>query len=123
MHGPPRRRSVFFPPSVLPRYTMSMTTFIVLLGGILIGCLLMWRVMAVAERKALRPHMRDVEYDPAKRAVIVFVRAHGTVNLTQVERMLDLRSMTALRYLEQMVHDGILKQQGHRGPGTFYTLV
>jgi DNA-binding IclR family transcriptional regulator len=54
--------------------------------------------------------------------VLRHLRSHGTINLSQLERLMDIRGTTALRYLDQMVRDGILKQQGHRGGDAFYTL-
>ena len=92
------------------------------LAGMLIGAAAMWWAQDVARRRTVRPHVLDVEYLPAKRAVVRHLRFHGTINLVQLERMLDISGTTALRYLDQMVHDGLLKQQGHRGTGAFYTL-
>lgn len=92
------------------------------LTGTLLGVLVTWRLLTVAQRRAVRPHILDSQYLPAKRAVVRYLRAHGTLNLTQLERMMDIRGTTALRYLDQMVHDGLLKQQGHRGGDAFYTL-
>lgn len=82
----------------------------------------MWWVQELARRHATRPHVFDTEYAPAKRAVVHHLRTHGTLNLMQLERMLSISGTTALRYLDQMVHDGLLKQQGHRSKGAFYTL-
>ena len=82
----------------------------------------MFLVQRSAFRASVRPHVLDTDYGPAKRAVVRHLRVHGTINLAQLERMLDITGMTALRYLDQMVHDGVLKQQGHRGAGAFYTL-
>lgn len=79
-------------------------------------------VQMVAHRHGSRPHVYDTEYGPAKRAVIRHLRMHGTINLMQLERMLDITGTTSLRYLDQMVHDRIVKLQGHRGKGAFYTL-
>lgn len=82
----------------------------------------MWWVQSVAYRRSVRPHVLDTDYLPAKRAVVRHLRFHGTINLAQLEHMLDISGVTALRYLDQMVHDGLLRQQGHRGTGAFYTL-
>lgn len=95
----------------------------VFLGGALVGAALMWWVQIIARRHGARPHTLDAQYNPAKRAVVRHLRVHGTINLMQLERMLDITGTTALRYLDQMVHEGALKQQGHRGKGAFYTLV
>lgn len=99
-----------------------MTQALLVLTGMLIGAALMLWVQRSAYRASVRPHVLDNDYGPAKRAVLRHLRVHGTVNLAQLERMLDISGMTALRYLDQMVHDGLLKQQGHRGKGAFYTL-
>lgn len=99
-----------------------MSIALTFLGGALIGVATMWWVQRVAWRRAVRPHVLDTEYGPAKRAVIHHLRVHGTLNVQQLERMLDIPGTTALRYLDQMVHDGFLRQQGHRGTGAFYTL-
>lgn len=82
----------------------------------------MWWVQVTARQHSVRPHVLDTDYLPAKRAAVRHLRVHGTLNLAELERMLDIRGTTALRYLDQMVHDGLLKQQGHRGTGAFYTL-
>lgn len=93
------------------------------LAGVLLGVVITWVLLAHAQRSVVRPHVLDNEYEPAKRAVIRHLRVHGTLNLQQLERMLDITGTTALRYLDQMVHDGLLKEQGHRGRAAFYTLV
>jgi hypothetical protein len=52
------------------------------------------------------------------------LRAHGTVNLSQVEQLLSIRGITAMRYLDQMERDGLLKLHAHAGKvaaGSFYT--
>jgi Fic family protein len=95
---------------------------LVSLAGALVGAAAMWWVQRTAWRRSVRPHVLDTEYGPAKRVVIHHLRIHGTLNLQQLERMLDITGTTALRYLDQMVHDGLLQQQGHRGTGAFYTL-
>ena len=92
------------------------------LVGMLLGVIVTWWLLQTAQRRAVRPHMLDSQYLPSKRAVLRHLRSHGTLSLTQLERMMDIRGTTALRYLDQMVHDGLLKQQGHRGGDAFYTL-
>jgi len=93
----------------------------VLLGALL-GALLMWLVQLIAQRHSMMPHASESEYLPARRAVIRHLRVHGTINLAQLERMLDVSGVFALKHLDRMVHDGLLKQQGHRSKGAFYTL-
>jgi Fic family protein len=100
-----------------------MTFVLALLAGVLLGAALMWWVQMAAHRHGARPHTLDTDYAPAKRAVAHHLRTHGTLNLMELERMLGISGVTALRYLDQMVHDRFLKQQGHRGKGAFYTLV
>lgn len=103
-------------------YTLPMQTAIAFLLGMLFGGLLVRWLIILAERRAVRPHLLDERYVAAKLAVQRYVRAHGTLNLAQLERILEIPGMTALRYLDQMVHDGILRLQGNRRTkGSFYT--
>lgn len=104
------------------RYNADMQLMLAFLTGILLGVLVTWWLLSMAQRRVMRPHALDSQYLPAKRAVVRHFRAHGTLNLTQLERMMDIGGTTALRYLDQMVHDGLLAQQGHRGADAFYTL-
>ena len=81
-----------------------------------------WWLLSMAHRNALRAYHAHGQYEPARRAVIRHFRVHGTLNLTQLEHMMDISGPTALRYLDQMVEEGLLSQQGHRGADAFYTL-
>ncbi len=100
-----------------------MTELVAFLTGLLCGVLVTWALLLHAQRRSMRPHLLDNQYQPARRAVTRHLRVHGTLNLMELERMLDITGVTALRYLDQMVHDGVLKLNGHRGKGAFYTLV
>jgi DNA-binding MarR family transcriptional regulator len=99
-----------------------MQTVLTFLTGVLLGVLVTWWVLSTAQRRVMRPYLLDGQYQPSRRAVLRHLRSHGTINLSQLERLMDIRGTTALRYLDQMVRDGILKQQGHRGGDAFYTL-
>ncbi len=99
-----------------------MQTVLPFLVGILLGILVTWWLLGMAHRNALRAYNAHGQYEPARRAVVRHFRAHGTLNVTQLERMMDIGGPTALRYLDQMVRDGLLAQQGHRGADAFYTL-
>lgn len=79
-------------------------------------------VHLVAQRHAALSSASESDYLPARRAVIRHLRVHGTINLPQLERMLDISGVFALQHLDRMVCDGLLKQQGHRGADAFYTL-
>ena len=104
-------------------YTRYMQTVIIILVGMLLGGLLVRWFMILSERRVIRPHMLDERYAAAKRAVGRHLRVHGTLNLAQLERMLEVTGTTALRYLDQMVHEGLLKLQGNRRTkGSFYTM-
>lgn len=92
------------------------------LAGVLLGVLVTWRLLSMAHRNALRRYHANGQYEPTRRAVVRHFRAHGTLNLTQLEHMMDIGGTTALRYLDQMVQEGLLAQQGHRGADAFYTL-
>ena len=99
-----------------------MQTLIAFLAGTLAGGIVVRWLMIQSEHRIIRPHLLDEQYVAAKRAVQRYLRTHGTVNLAEVERLLDIKSMTALRYLDQMVHDRILKlQTNRRTKGAFYT--
>ena len=93
------------------------------LAGMLFGILLAWWLLSAAHKNALIAYHAHGQYEPARRAVVRHFHLHGTLNLSQLERMMDISGPTALRYLDQMVHDGLIKQQGHRGSDAFYTLV
>jgi predicted HTH transcriptional regulator len=98
-----------------------MQVVIAVLVGFLLGGLTVRGLMFVAHRRMTRPHERDGQYAAAKRAVRRHLRVHGSINLQQLARMMDISGVTALRYLDQMVRDDVLKFQGHRGAGAFYT--
>lgn len=97
---------------------------ILFLFGVLVGATCMWWVQLAAQSHATRVQPFDTEYLPARRVVLRALRAQDTLNLKQLERLLDVTGPVALRYLDAMVTEGILKLQGHRGSdGAFYTLV
>jgi hypothetical protein len=91
------------------------------LVGFLMGGLTVRGLTLLAERRMGRAHEQDGQYAAAKRAVSRHLRVHGTLNLQQLERMMDVNGITAMRYLDQMVRDKAVKLQGHRGAGAFYT--
>jgi len=91
------------------------------LSGFLLGGLLLRSLMVLAAHRRMRPHLLDEQYGAAKRVVHRHLMHHDTLNLATLERLMDISSMTALRYLDQMVRDGIVKAHGHRGAGAFYT--
>jgi hypothetical protein len=99
-----------------------MQIVLVFLAGALAGGMLVRWLMILSERRVVRPHLLDEHYVAAKRAVQRYLRTHGTVNLAEAQRLLDTTSMTALRYLDQMVHDRLVKlQTNRRTKGAFYT--
>lgn len=99
-----------------------MEMLIVLLAGMLIGGLIAHRLTVASIRRALRPHELDEHYRTVSAAAMRFLTTHGTLNLAAVERMTDAPSHTALRYLEQMERDGLIRAQGNRSTkGAFYT--
>jgi response regulator of citrate/malate metabolism len=99
-----------------------MSMVIVGLVGFLLGGLAVRALTMLSEHHSVRAHELDGQYQGAKRAVARHLKVHGTLNLQQLERMMDISGVTALRYLDQMVRDRLLKQQGHRGKkGAFYT--
>lgn len=98
-----------------------MEIIIVALGGFFLGGLAVRVLMMRSHRGLLRPHESDGQYQAGKRATHRHLRVHGTINLQQLERMMDINGITAMRYLDQMARDGLLKLQGHRGKGAFYT--
>lgn len=99
-----------------------MQTVIAFLAGVILGGLLVRWFMILSERRVIRPHLLDEQYAAAKRAVQRHLRSHGTLNIAELERMLEVSGTTALRYLDQMVHDGLLKlQKNHTTKGSFYT--
>lgn len=80
-------------------------------------------VLMRAHRQWLRPHQLDPQYEACVRAVRRHFMAHDTLNIKQLERLLDISGMIALRYLDQLVRDQVLRMHGHRGVGAFYTRV
>ena len=92
------------------------------LGGVLLGVVLTWWALSMAHRNALQAYNAHGQYEPARRAVLRHFKLHGTLNLEQLEHMMDIGGTTALHYLDLMVKEGLLSQQGHRGADAFYTL-
>ncbi len=99
-----------------------MQTVFPFLLGMLLGIAVAWLLLWVAHRRTLESFQSDGHYEPTRRAVVRHFHLHGTLNLKQLEQMMDIGGTTALRYLDQMVEEGLLQQQGHRGADAFYTL-
>jgi Fic family protein len=99
-----------------------MQAAIIFLAGFTLGGLVIRRLMMSAQRRSMRTHERDGQYRSATHAALGHMRVRGTLNGAELERMMDIPAVTALRYLDQMVHDGILKAHGHRDHTGFYTL-
>ncbi len=102
-----------------------MQELILILSGFIVGGALVRYLMIKAAQRGLRPHELDPQYWPAVRAVMRHLKAHGTINLSQVEQLLSIRGITAMRYLDQMAHDGLVKLHAHsqkEGGGNFYTI-
>jgi hypothetical protein len=100
-----------------------MQVAIIFLTGFVLGGLVVRWLMMGAYKRGMRTHELDEQYHAAKRAVARHLRTHGTLNLEELERMMDIPGITAMRYLDQMVRDRVIKAQGHRGKGAFYTRV
>jgi hypothetical protein len=98
-----------------------MELLLVFLGGFLLGGLAVRFLLEHAARRHLRPHVFDEQYAAAKRVVARHFRHHDTLNLAMMERLMDISGVTALRYLDQLERDGMVKVHGHRGAGAFYT--
>ena len=97
---------------------------LLVLAGFMVGGACVRFLMGRAARRHLWPDELDPEYAPAVRAVMRHLRSHGTINLEQVEQLLSIRGVVAMRYLEQMARSGIVKAHAHSqadGGGTFYT--
>lgn len=99
-----------------------MQTVVIFLVGFLLGGLVVRWVLMLSERRDARAAGLDPQYAPARRALLRYLRAHGTVNLPQAEQMLSLNGVTVLRYLDRMEHEHLVKPQNHRGTDAFYTL-
>lgn|GEM_PF-5199773 len=100
-----------------------MIGIILFLFGILVGATFMWWTQLAAHHHGSRVDFFDTQYGPAKRVVLRELRAHGTINLKQLERLLDATAPHAGRFLHQMVTDGLIVRQGHHNDGAFYTPV
>jgi hypothetical protein len=98
-----------------------MAMALVLLVGFLMGGLVVRMLMLRAERIQVRPHLLDEQYAACTRAVTRHFKRYDTLNLAQLERLMDIRGLTAMRYLEQLERDRLVKLHGHRGSGAFYT--
>lgn len=99
-----------------------MQSVLLFLSGMLLGALLSRWAMLAAHRDASLLHIPPERYAPARRAAVQHVRAHGTVNIKQLELMLCLNKAAVLECADCMVRDGTLRRHGHRGEGEFYTL-
>lgn len=79
---------------------------------------LVWRAHHKAGyRRYLREHQMTLH-----RAVTTHFQSHGTLNLAQMIRLVDAPNDLAVRYLERLEHDGVLRRHGHRQSPVFYTL-
>ena len=86
------------------------------------GIAVAWWWLSTAYRNAVRSYHADGQYMPVRQAVARHLRVHGTLNLAQAGRMMDIGYATALRYLNQMMRDGLLARHDHRDGDAFYTL-
>lgn len=92
---------------------------IVFLFGILVGGLLVHFGMRQAHERVAR---FDEHYVAARLSALRHLRVHGTLNLMQMQHLMDINTQTALHYLRRLEHDGIIKQQGNDNTaGIFYT--
>lgn len=98
-----------------------MQSVVALLSGVIIGGLVVRALTLHAVRRAMRPF--DEQYTAARRAVRRHFTTHDTLNIAQLERLMDANATTAERYLDRMVSDDAIKVHGHRGVGAFYTRV
>lgn len=87
-----------------------------MIGGLIVRWLTLHAV-----RRAMRPF--DEQYTAARRAVRLHFNTHDTLNIAQLERLMDVNVATAERYLDRMVSDDAIRVHGHRGAGAFYTRV
>lgn len=101
---------------------MQTETLIFVLSGFLLGGIAVFFITRHALRRHARPHQLDPEYGPSVRGVLRHLNSHATINLVQAEQILSIRGMTAMRYLDQMERDGLIKPHDHPGAGAFYTL-
>jgi DNA-binding IclR family transcriptional regulator len=94
---------------------------IVFLGGFVVGGLAMRLVMVRAQRAWMRPHQFDEQYRAARRVVQRHFMNHDTLNVRQLQRLMDINIMTAQRYLEQLTRERLVREHGHAPSGAFYT--
>jgi|OM-RGC.v1.030636274 predicted ArsR family transcriptional regulator len=101
-----------------------MDPLLIFLGGFFLGGLAVYIVSAHGERQAMLRHLAGDQYPAAKRAVIRYLRTHGTLTVQQLERLMEINGVTALRFLDRMSQENLVKAQGHRGQReSFYTRV
>ncbi len=62
------------------------------------------------------------ERDPAIRAVLDYLRTHGTINRLIVEQLFGFTRMAAMAVLDRMHKNGHIQRHGHDGIGAFYTV-
>ncbi len=100
-----------------------MVGVILFLFGVLIGITAMWLVQHSAHHSASREHIGEAHYEPVRRVVVAHLRSHGTINLRQLERMVDLPTHRISSFLNQMIADRHIIRHGHGDDGAFFTLM
>lgn len=99
-----------------------MSFVLVILAGVFVGAGAGRWLLSARQHYGSTPRITDGEYELSRRALMSHIHAKGTINLAQVERILDINGSIAIKCLDMMVQDGHLKAQSHGEQGVFYTL-
>jgi Fic family protein len=98
-----------------------MQGLILFLAGFVAGGFIVRLLMQRSLRTGMRPHEIDEQYQVARRVVRRHFLNHDTLHAAELERSMDIRLMTAQRYLDQLEREGVVRRHGHTRSGAFYT--
>ncbi|HTP56747.1 MAG TPA: hypothetical protein VMJ72_00510 [Candidatus Paceibacterota bacterium] len=90
------------------------------IAGMLVGGLVVrWMVLA-AMRRALTRGRTDELYTSVRNAAVRHLETNGTLNAEQLTRLADTNRPMAVRWLDRMTRERIIRAHTH-GTGTFFT--
>ncbi len=96
---------------------MALWTF---LAGVVVGALLArWAILS-AFRHARARAAADEVYMGARTVAVRHLERHGTLNAEELRRLTDANRLVAMRWLDRLVRDGVIRAHTHRG-GVMYT--
>lgn len=98
-----------------------MEIVIIFLAGMLVGGLIVRHLVIMAHRRIFGMSGWQQRSLQARQAAATHFQTQGTLHQKDMERMLGVQPITALRLLDQLEVDGLVRAHRHSGADVFYT--